>query len=255
MSELDPKERFTDRVADYVKHRPSYPGETLDILAREANLAKGCEVCDLGSGTGILTRLLLERGAKVWAIEPNDAMRRAAESASQNHSRFHSVAASAEDTTLADQSVDLITAAQAFHWFDPRATREECARILRPGGKVALMWNSRDALDTPFLVAYEAFLKQWAKDSYKAASRSWDVEHERFGAFFTGPPTLHSSENIQKLDLPGLTGLAFSSSHMAKPQSTEHPVHDAIRVLFDAFQQDGFVAIKYTTRLYLGSVH
>ena len=255
MSKLDPKDRFSDRVADYVKYRPSYPASLLDILEEEVGSLEGRCVADLGSGTGIMARLLLDRGAHVFAVEPNDAMRRAAEQASSEHPRFQSIAASAERTTLEPDSVDVITAAQAFHWFEPTEAREECARILRPGGEVALIWNSRDETNAPFSLAYDAFLQRWASDGYRSASRKWDVEKDRFGGFFSDAPREHTAQNIQKVDLPGLTGGLFSTSYMPKPESTEHPVYDAIRVLFDAFQKDGFVDILYTTRLYIGSVH
>ncbi len=254
MTDPDPKARFTDRVQDYVKHRPSYPASLLDILEEEAGALAGSRVADLGSGTGIMTRLLLERGAHVWAIDPNDAMRPAAEHDLSRNPRFHSLAASAEATTLLKESVDLVIAAQAFHWFDPAATRTECARILRSGGKAALIWNSRDETDAPFSLAYEAFLHQWADTGYKVASRTWDTE-DRFGGFFSGVPTQHTAENIQKVDLQGLMGRLFSTAYMPRPATTEDPVYDAIHTLFDAFQQGGFVDIRYTTRLYIGSVH
>src|SRR5262249_648330 len=150
MAMIDPTSRFGARVDDYVKARPSYPAGLLAVLARECGLDKKSIVADLGSGTGIFTRLLLESGATVYAVEPNDEMRAAAERDLASE-RFHSVRGRAEATTLPDASIDLATAAQAFHWFDVEATRRELVRILRPAGLAVLVWNDRDAQATPFL--------------------------------------------------------------------------------------------------------
>ena len=145
---IDPKERFTNRVDDYVRYRPGYPPELFEMLLVECGLGQESRVADVGSGTGILTRALLEAtGARVAAIEPNAAMRAAAERSLAGEPRFESLSSSAEATGLPGASVDLVIAAQAFHWFDPPRTRAEFARILKPRGKVALVWNQR--ADTP----------------------------------------------------------------------------------------------------------
>ncbi|MBV8308551.1 MAG: class I SAM-dependent methyltransferase, partial [Gammaproteobacteria bacterium] len=135
---IRPTERFSARADHYRRARPAYPAAALDLLAAHCGLKPGAIVADVGSGTGILTEQLLERGAQVIAVEPNDAMRAAAEEQLGAEARFRSVGASAEATTLPAQSVDLWVAAQAFHWFDAVRARLEALRVLRRGGFAAL---------------------------------------------------------------------------------------------------------------------
>jgi ubiquinone/menaquinone biosynthesis C-methylase UbiE len=170
----DPPGRFSDRVEDYVRFRPSYPAAVIELLRAEVGVGPGCTVADVGSGTGILTALLLESGSRVIAVEPNPAMRGAAEESLATHPRFVSVEGSAEATGLDDSSVDGITVAQAFHWFRVDDTAREFARILHPGGWVALIWNSRPLSGSPFLCAYESFLEEWGTD-YTAVRKTYEV--------------------------------------------------------------------------------
>src|SRR6185437_12997058 len=146
MTTLHSTERFSDRVADYVRHRPDYPTAMLDWLHREHGVTPDWRVADVGAGTGISSKLLLDAGHAVTAVEPNTAMREAAVVWLGGNPRFRAI----------DASVDLVTVAQAFHWFDPVTTRREFARILRPGGLAAIFWNSRRLVGTPFLEGYEA---------------------------------------------------------------------------------------------------
>jgi SAM-dependent methyltransferase len=150
-------------VDDYVKYRPSYPSALFDALERDCGLAKRSVVADVGSGTGIASELLLERGYRVYGIEPNRAMRGAAERALSRwggggRGDFVSIEGRAEATGLENESVELVFAAQAFHWFEREACRREFSRILRPQGFVALVWNDRSEDASPFLSAYEALL-------------------------------------------------------------------------------------------------
>ncbi|MEQ1936345.1 MAG: methyltransferase domain-containing protein [Fimbriimonadaceae bacterium] len=141
-------ERFSNRVEDYAKYRPRYPEALGDFLA-DFGLKPGATVLDAGSGTGLFSDLLLSRGACVIGAEPNEGMRREAEVRLSDNKRFTSLAKSAEGTGLPAESIDLITAAQAFHWFDVTATKQEWKRILKPGGWVALVWNERDDINPP----------------------------------------------------------------------------------------------------------
>jgi len=241
--------RFSDRVADYVRYRPEYPEELLRTLEEEAGLAAASVVADVGSGTGISARLLLRSGATVYGVEPNESMRRAAEALLGTEERFHSVAGTAEDTTLADASVDLVTAGQAFHWFDRTRFRAEAGRILRPGGRVALFWNRRRTDASPFLRAYEQLLRRYGTDYA-------EVDHARLGpddfaAFFAGPYTSHHFPNEQSFDFEGLRGRLLSSSYVP---GSGHPSHEpmlcALRELFGAHQKDGQVRFEYDSELY-----
>jgi ubiquinone/menaquinone biosynthesis C-methylase UbiE len=161
---LSSTERFSTRVENYIKYRPSYPAEVLELMRVRCGLAATSHVADVGSGTGILTELLLETGATVFAVEPNKEMRAAAERLLSDYGRFRSIAGTAEATTLPDASVDLITASQAFHWFDIPKSRRELARILRPRGWVALIWNERPVDAGAFLDEYDALLRRHAAD-------------------------------------------------------------------------------------------
>ena len=195
--------RFSDRVADYVRYRPGYPPETLDVLRDAVGLTSHSVVADIGSGTGISTELLLRSGAEVYGVEPNDPMRAAAESQLSANPKFRSVRGTAEATTLADGSVDIIAAAQAFHWFDRDRTRAEFTRILRPGGYVVLLWNSRHVDTTPLLRGYEALLQQYATD-YNAVNHQ-NIDAAAVARFYApGPCTRVVLPNSQSFDSAGL---------------------------------------------------
>src|SRR5437867_8468442 len=165
-------ERFSNRVENYVRFRPRYPREVLELLKADCGLKPEAVVADAGSGTGFLAELFLANGNRVFGIEPNKEMREAGERWLQRYSRFSSIAATAEATTLPSQSVDFITAGQAFHWFDRERCREEFARILRPGGWVVLVWNDRRTESTAVLKDYEQLLLSYGTDYEQ-------VNHER----------------------------------------------------------------------------
>src|SRR5260370_27703184 len=164
MSFADAKQRFSNRVADYVRYRPSYPAALLDLLRAECGLRSSHVIADVGSGTGLLSKLFLENGNCVFGVEPNPEMRQAGEEFLNSFCEFVSVSASAEATTLGDSTIDFITAAQAFHWFDPHAARREFARILKPGGSVVILWNDRRMEEAPLTREYEGLLELFGLD-------------------------------------------------------------------------------------------
>src|SRR5258708_26716470 len=169
-----PTDRFSDRVENSVRYRPGYPPEVLDLLRAECGLRPSHPVADIASGRGAFTRLLLENGNSVFAVEPNAAMREMgiAQLESFGSDRPVSVAGTAEETTLRSASVDFVTAAQAAHWFDLPRARAEFVRILRPDGCCILIWNERETASTPFLRDYEQLLLTYGTD-YK------DIRHDR----------------------------------------------------------------------------
>src|SRR5690606_35644369 len=144
-------ERFSSRVEAYIRSRPGYPAAVCEVLGREIGFTAGWVVADIGSGTGLSTRLFLENGNDIFAVEPKAAMRQAAEAMLAKNAGFRSVEGTAEQTSLASGSTDLVVAGQAFHWFDERQSLREFARILKPGGFVVLMWNARRLTGSPFL--------------------------------------------------------------------------------------------------------
>lgn len=247
----DPTTRFTSRVANYVRTRPDYPDDLLSLLEREYGLGPGTTVADVGSGTGILTRRLLDAGAEVMAVEPNAAMREAAEALLGENARFRSVAATAEATTLGDASVDLVVVAQAFHWFDRAATRREFVRILREPRRVALIWNERVETGTPFLEGYEALLREYAGDYL--AVRHNAILPEELDAWFGGGMRIASFANAQRFDFEGALGRLESSSYAPQADDARHtPMVAELRRLFDATQEGGTVEFRYETRAYYG---
>jgi SAM-dependent methyltransferase len=220
----------------------------------EAGLGPGSRVADAGSGTGISTELLLASGAEVWAVEPNAEMRAAAEARLGGNARFHSVAGTAEATTLPGAGADLVAAGQAFHWFDRERFRAECVRILRGAprtGRVALFWNSRRTESTPFLRAYEALLRRFGTDYERIDHKQ--LGPEGFEAFFGGSYESRRFDNHQVFDLEGLRGRLLSSSYTPPPGHPDHePMLAELRRLFDRHQQDGQVRLEYDTELHLG---
>jgi SAM-dependent methyltransferase len=253
MRSIDSTTRFSDRVADYGRYRPAYPDALLTVLRREIGLSRSSIVADIGSGTGISSELLLRIACTVFAVEPNAEMRRAAEARLGNEPRFRSIAARAEATTLGDRSVDVVTAGQAFHWFAAREARAEFIRILRPGGTVALFWNTRRTGGSPFLSAYERLLQQFATDYLQVNHRN--VSTADLHAFFGGDYEARVFANEQIFDFDGLRGRLLSSSYAPGPQHPDHArMLAALRQLFDAHHEHGFVRMEYDTELFFGPI-
>ena len=246
-----PEQRFSDRVENYVRYRPSYPQDVIILLQREAALTPQSVVADVGSGTGISAELFLRAGCTVHAVEPNLEMRTAAERLLAHHPKFHSVDGNAQATTLPDQSVDFIVAAQAFHWFNTPETRTEFTRILKPGGHIALIWNERKLDATPFLRAYEQLLLTFATDY--AQIRHENIDTAALGAFFNGAYATHTFGNEQHFDFEGLKGRLLSSSYApAAGQPRHHEMIAELRRIFDAYQVSDQVCFEYDTRVHLG---
>ena len=236
---------------DYVRARPGYPKAIVEDLAAAGLLFPGAVVADVGAGTGISTELFLAAGYEVVGIEPNQPMREAAEAALARFPRYRSQAGSAEQTGLPDASVDLVVAAQAFHWFDPAPTRAEFRRILRPPGWVALIWNARRATGTAFLEAYEALLLEFGTDYAQVGHRG--VGGERLTAFFGGPFTTRRYDNRQALDLAGLRSRLLSSSYIPAAGEPAHAAMlDRLAEIFAAYAVEGLVEFIYDTEVHTG---
>lgn len=244
--------RFSNRVADYIRYRPGYPEGVLTLLRDRGWLKRGAQVADIGSGTGIFTRLLLEEGAEVFAVEPNAEMREAAEAMLCHQASFHCIAASGEETTLADHSMDLIVSAQAFHWLDRTQARREFTRLLKPGGRIALIWNVRQTDRTPFLRDYENLLLHFAPDY--AQVRHENIDAETLTTFFTdGVFEKQVFANHQSFDFAGLCGRLLSCSYApAEGHPLHEPMIEELRRLFGAHQQNGSVTFLYATEVFIG---
>ena len=246
-------ERFSSRVANYLRYRPSYPPDAMDWITAACRLTAQHVVADIGSGTGLLTELFLRNGQRVYAVEPNAAMRAAAEALLIGYPGFVSVSATAEATSLPDAVADLVAAGQAFHWFDVEAARREFTRILKPGGAVALLWNDREADATPFLCVYDSLLRAYAND-YAA------VTHKQYGedelqTWFGGSMQTARFENSQHFDWVGIQGRLLSSSYAPLPGEPNYqPLMTGLRAAFDAHQVNGQIVFLYTTTVYLGTL-
>jgi ubiquinone/menaquinone biosynthesis C-methylase UbiE len=250
----DVTQRFSDRVENYIKYRPGYPRAVIETLQSECRLSSDSAIADVGSGTGILTEMFLRNGNVVYGVEPNREMRGAAERLLKDYPRFRSVAAKAEETALPDHSVDFITAGQAFHWFDREKTRVEFARILRPGGWIALIWNERVVDTTPFLVAYEQLLKDYSTDYEQVDHRRIDaaVIREFFGS---DNFRLKQFKNVQVFDYEGVKGRLLSSSYAPEEGHPKYePMMAELQRIFQAHQAEGKVIFEYVTQMYYGQL-
>jgi SAM-dependent methyltransferase len=250
----DSTHRFSSRVENYVKYRPSYPAQIVALLAAECGLTPATPIADIGSGTGLLAELFLKNGNPLFGVEPNREMREAGERLLGSYPNFTSVDGTAEATTLRDGSVDMITAGQAFHWFDRQRARAEFARILRPAGWVALVWNERRAGTTPFLEAYERLLRSYSSEYETLNHRQ--VDHATIAAFFApGRFSIASFENRQVFDYQGVKGRLLSSSYTPEPGHPQHqPMLDELAAIVEAHQVDGTVAFEYDTNVYFGQL-
>jgi SAM-dependent methyltransferase len=245
----DTVSRFSNRADNYAKFRPTYPGAVIDILRSYCGLKETSIIADVGSGTGILSELFLKNGNIVLGIEPNAAMRLTAERLLQGFKNFVSLAATAEATTLEPASVDIITAAQAFHWFDREKAKREFARILKPGGWVALIWNERRLDSTPFLRAYENLLLRYGTDYEKV--RHENVTDEIAEFFAPAIFQLKNLENAQHFDFEALKGRLLSSSYTPEQGHRNfEPMLRALEEIFHAHERGGLVTFEYETRTY-----
>jgi SAM-dependent methyltransferase len=250
----DPTQRFSSRVNNYVKYRPSYPAAIIDLLSAECGLTQDSIVADVGSGTGLLAELFLKAGNRVLGIEPNREMREAGEQLLRGYERFSSIDATAEATTLPAHSVDFITAGQAFHWFDQARVGAEFARILRSQGWIVLIWNERRIDSTPFLRAYEQLLRTYSIDYAQVDHKliDQDVIH---AAFPTLSFKLRTFDNEQRFDLEGVTGRLLSSSYAPEAGHPNHaPMLAELAAIFEEHQQDGEIVFEYDTRVNYGQL-
>jgi SAM-dependent methyltransferase len=244
----DSTTRFTGRSLEYARHRPQYPDELFRYLLDNAVIWKGCTVADVGSGTGIFTKGLLSVHAVVFAVEPNQEMRECADATLGSIPGYHSVEGRSEATSLSTASVDAVTVAQAFHWFDIGPTRAEFSRILRPKGQVCIVYNEREIVDDfsrefEDLMRNHSDLDKWTRERSRDPSDFFGAEGCRKASF----------PNQQNLDLEGLIGRVFSASYMPKIGDEEYEgALRRVNEIFHRYQRDGRVRLPYRTKVYHG---
>lgn len=251
LSKYNPTDRFTGLAEGYAKYRPSYPAAALDFIMTHCELGPHSLLVDVGCGTGISSRLFAERGVRVIGIDPNDEMRRQAETNAgrrgESAPRYRN--GRAEETGLPDASADVVLAAQAFHWFGPEPTLREFRRILKPGGWVILMWNERDEIDR-CTVDFGRVIRS-APDAAAV-----ELPRGRAGEALLQSPLFvdaarHVFRNEQALDEDGLLGRAFSASYAPREPEQVRTFTAALRDVFARWQRGGIVTVRYETSVYL----
>lgn len=251
---IDSKERFSNRVNNYVKYRPTYPQQCINYLFSSIGMNKDSIVADIGSGTGIFSKLIVDRVKKVYGVEPNNEMRMASQQYLRENNNFEDVNASSENTTLDDISIDFITCAQSFHWFDMAKVKLEFRRILKPSGRVILVWNTRLGDVDKFSRGYELLIEKYSTDYEKVNHKN--LKNKDFMEFFKDEKyTKMEFQNYQKVDFSGLKGRTLSSSYMPMKNEKNYKLLILdLHELFDNNKIDETVNIKYSTEIYVGQV-
>lgn len=242
-------DRFSSRVENYVRYRPSYPSAIVDLLKEECALTPQSIIADIGSGTGKLSELFLANGNTVIGVEPNSRMRAAAESILTGSATFRSVDGTAESTTIGDASVDFVIAGQAFHWFHVRRARHEFKRILKPNGWVVVIWNERQIDTTPFLRAYEQLLLKYGTDYQEVRHENAEPRVKEF--FAPNQPRFAQFPTHQSFDFDALRGRLLSSSYTPECSSPNfQPMLADLERIFKHYQDGGLVRFDYDTRVF-----
>lgn len=241
---LDTIGRFSDRAADYIRYRPTYPAEAVDAILDGLGPPERFVAADVGAGTGISARLLGERGVRVIAVEPGEGMRGAA----APHRNVAWMAGRAEATGLGSQAVDLVLCAQSFHWFRTADALPEFARILKERRRLALIWNRRSTSD-PLTAGYRQAIVDVGGE-IAAESRTFDPNVIRDSGLFSAPER-KSFSNFQRLDLAGLIGRARSASYVPKSGAAGEQLLSLLRALHARYADGaGFVTLIYDTEVF-----
>lgn len=250
---MDNTKRFDGRADSYAKGRPGYPAELIERLAAWAELSPERAVADIGAGTGIFSAQLAEAGTRVFAVEPNDDMRQRSNLSGSVSQHVTWVNGTAEHTGLADASIDLVTAAQAFHWFDGPAFRTECLRILRGTSRVALIWNVR-VVDTPVNVACEKVFTAFCP-RFKGFAGGMTRDDQRIVDFFGGHYALWSFDNPLPYSQERFVQRCLSGSYAPRQQETAYePFKAAVEDIYERFAVDGSIVIPNETLAYVGTL-
>ncbi len=242
---MNPLNRFSDRAADYVKYRPSYPSVAIDKILEGWSSPSQLVAADIGAGTGISSRLLAQRGVRVIAIEPNQQMRQAA----QSHPLVEFRDATAEATSLADTSVDLVACFQSFHWFNPQPTLLEFHRIVKSSGRLAVVWNERDRHDE-FTANYTQIVQR-ASNNHPAEQRRVAVEPLLTSLLFPNVQQ-YTFAYRQNLDLAGLIGRAMSTSYIPRTGEAHQQLISNLQQLYESnCDHNGRVYLSYRTIVFI----
>lgn len=246
LEELSPKSRFSNRVENYAKYRPDYPKEIVSFLRKTIGLTEKHIIADIGSGTGISSKIFFDNGNQVYGIEPNREMREAGEKYLSNYTNFHSIEASSEDTKLECESIDMIILGQAFHWFEPEATRKEFLRILKPNGYVVLFSNRRKSSNNEFMSNYAELISKYAQEEF---SKPLNTDKSYF--FDLKPIHQIVFPNLQVFDLKRLKGDLVSYSYIPNEGDPKFiSMITEFENLFEKNNNNGLLNFDYETVVY-----
>ena len=250
---MDATKKFDGRAADYTVGRPGYAPELIDFIYQNCGISEGAVFADIGSGTGKFSKYLLDRASEVYCVEPNPDMRKAAEEELKGYLNFHSVTGNAEDTTLDTESVDCITVAQAFHWFDVEKFRSECRRIIRGDGRIFLIWNSRNTEDP---LNHELYaINAQCCPAFKGFNGGIKKDDQRIIEFFKGRYEYAAFDNPLHLDRTKFIARSLSSSYSLKEGDDGYGTYlQRLNDLFDKYEKNGKVLIPNKSAVYYGRV-
>lgn len=246
-------ERFSNKAEKYELYRPAYPEDSISKILELCNVipSDNVKIADIGSGTGKFTKLLLDKEFMVYAIEPNEQMRTIAENKFINYKNFNSINKTAESTGLEDNSISIITVAQAFHYFDLDKVKKEFKRILKSDGKVVLLWNFR-LRESNFIKEYENIIYNLHSSKVKPTHAQDNMTDKVFKDFFENYEIINIS-NSQEFDFESLWGRTLSNNHMPNENEPEYlQLYDDIKKLFNKYQKKGKVLFQYRTQIVVG---
>jgi SAM-dependent methyltransferase len=253
--EIKNEERFSNKADLYKKFRPTYPKELMDYLYSQVGFNQESIIADIGSGTGIFSRLLIERGSFVYCVEPNEDMRRTAEKDLSVFENFASLNGTDKNTGLHDASVDFITVAQAIHWFDRQVFKSECQRILKPGGKVVLIWNERDYENEIIKKDYIIRAKYAVEKNGLGSGRG--KYHNYHDFFMDGIYEYKTFNNDLHFDKEGYIGRNLSTSYAPLKETDPEKYYGLVRELsefFDEYSVNEILNYPHFTQSHIGRV-
>ncbi len=250
---MDTTVKFSGKAKEYTQGRPSYAREFIEALYNDYGFSDVSVIADIGSGTGKFAKQLLDKESIVYCIEPNTDMRLTAEKELSIYPNFQSVDGSAENTTLTDNSVDFVVTAQAFHWFNPQNFKKECCRIIKPDGKVFLIWNTR-VETAPINQMLHGIYSKYCPD-FKGFSGGTKLHDERIKEFFSNEYEYVTFDNPLYYDKEKFINRALSGSYSLRKGDVDYDLFlEEMIKAFDKMQANGIVVIENKTVAYIGKM-
>lgn len=249
----DARGKFSGRGEFYAKSRPSYSGKLIDALYSDYGFSDKSVIADVGAGTGKFSVLLAKRGSQVICVEPNADMRAKLAEAVKPFPGCRVLTGSAEETGIPPKTADFVTAAQAFHWFDCEKFKRECKRIMKPGGKVVLVWNTRE-LDADVTLESQAVYEKYCP-GFTGFSAGMHGSEDMINLFFSKGFDKICFESPLNFDEEGFINRSISSSFSLRPGDEKFEEYiDAVREVFSKYQSGGRITVPNTATAYIGKI-